>query len=332
MSVIPSPLTDKITSHLAELSARRRSSCASVAILIPCYNESQTIYEVVTRFRSELPDAIVYVYDNNSTDTTVTEAERAEACVQHEPRQGKGWVVRRMFANIDADYYVLVDGDGTYDPSLAPKMISMMASQNLAMVVGRRVHQSENAYRPGHVLGNKLFTQVVAALFGSNLKDILSGYRVFSRPFAKSFPVFSDGFEIETELTIHALTLGLPVAEMPTAYRERPPGSSSKLNTYRDGVRILWMVIKLFKNEKPFQFFGAAGLICLLVAFILAYPIVVTFLNTGMVPRFPTAILATGLAIYALILLGCGLILDTVTKGRREVKMLSYLSAGSKAR
>jgi glycosyltransferase involved in cell wall biosynthesis len=332
MTVSPAPIADTKKPLGADSVARQVSSRHSVAVLIPCYNEGQTIYDVVTRFRSELPGSTAYVYDNNSTDLTVAEAERAEACVHHEPRQGKGWVVRRMFANIDADYYVLVDGDGTYDPSIAQQMISLMASQNLAMVVGRRVHESATAYRPGHVFGNKLFTRVVAALFGSNLTDILSGYRVFSRSFAKSFPVFSDGFEIETELTIHALTLGLPVAEVPTVYRERPPGSTSKLNTYRDGVRILWTVVKLFKNEKPLQFFATAGLACLLVAFALAYPIVVTFIHTGMVPRFPTAILATGLAIYALMLLGCGLILDTVTKGRREVKMLSYLSLGARAK
>lgn len=329
MSASPAP---GLSPRLIETASRQVFARPSVAILIPCYNEGKTVFDVVTAFRSEVPGSVVYVYDNNSTDATIAEAERADALVQREPRQGKGWVVRRMFANIDADYYVLVDGDGTYDASIAPKMISMMANQNLAMVVGRRIHESANAYRPGHVFGNKLFTSVVAALFGSSLTDILSGYRVFSRPFAKSFPVFSDGFEIETELTIHALTLGLPVAEVPTVYRERPPGSASKLNTYRDGIRILWMVVKLFKNEKPLQFFAAAGLACLVLAFALAYPIVVTFIHTGLVPRFPTAILATGLAIYALVLLGCGLILDTVTKGRREVKLLSYLNVGSRAR
>jgi glycosyltransferase involved in cell wall biosynthesis len=320
------PTTAINNSWDVEPQSHKVASNGSVAILIPCYNESQTIYDVVTRFKAVLPGAIAYVFDNNSSDSTIAEALRAQAEVQCESRQGKGWVVRRMFANIDADYYVLVDGDGTYDPTTAPKMISLMARHKLSMVVGRRIQQSPNAYRPGHVLGNKLFTNVVAALFGDSLTDILSGYRVFSRPFAKSFPVFSDGFEIETELTVHALTLGLPVAEVPTVYSERPVGSSSKLNTYKDGIRILWMVVKLFKNEKPLPFFAALGLLFLLISCVLGYPVVITFINTGMVPRFPTAILATGLAIYALILLGCGLILDTVTKGRREAKILAYLN------
>jgi hypothetical protein len=232
-----------------------------------------------------------------------------------------------MFENIHADYYVLVDGDGTYDASIAPEMIEMMARQNLAMVVGRRVHDSDRAYRPGHVMGNKMFTNAIRFLFGNTTSDILSGYRVFSRAFVKSFPISSDGFEIETELTVHALTLGMRVAEIPTQYSERPEGSTSKLNTYKDGARILWMIVKLVKNEKPLQFFSVAGLIFMLIGLVLAYPVVITYLHTGLVPRFPTAILATGLAIYALILFGCGLILDTVTKGRRETKMLSYLSA-----
>ena len=308
-------------------SARSLSVESNIAVLVPCYNEATTIYNVVKSFQTALPGAVVYVYDNNSTDNTVDEAERAGAHVLLESRQGKGWVVRRMFANVEADYYVLVDGDGTYDPSRAPEMVALMARQNLAMVVGRRIHESASAYRPGHVLGNKIFTTSIAKLFGTAFTDIFSGYRVFSRAFVKSFPVFSDGFEIETELTVHALTLGLPVAEISTSYKERPQGSTSKLNTYRDGIRILWTIVKLFKNEKPLQFFSISGLVFLLTALALAYPIVVTFLETGLVPRFPTAILATGVAICSLILFGCGLILDTVTKGRRETKMLSYLNA-----
>jgi glycosyltransferase involved in cell wall biosynthesis len=299
-----------------------------VAVLIPCYNEERTIAAVVDAFRQALPDASIYVYDNNSADATREKAQQAGAIVRQETTQGKGWVVRRMFADIEADYYVLVDGDDTYDASIAPRMVAAARNESLAMLVGRRVHESADAYRPGHVLGNKLFTGSVAALFGSRFTDILSGYRVFSRPFVKSFPVFSGGFEIETELTVHALTLGLPISEIVTTYKERPAGSASKLNTYRDGIRILWMIFKLFKNEKPLIFFAMLGVICLAVSVLLAYPLVVTFLETGLVPRFPTAILATGIATYALIMFACGLILDTVTKGRREMKLLSYLNAG----
>ncbi len=300
---------------------------AKVAVLIPCYNEEKTIAAVVRDFRKALPDAAVYVYDNNSADRTCEEARQAGAIVRRETVQGKGWVVRRMFADIEADSYVLVDGDDTYDASMAPGMVATVQQENLAMLVGRRVHESAGAYRPGHVLGNKLFTGSVAALFGRSFTDIFSGYRVFSRAFVKSFPVFSGGFEIETELTVHALTLGLPISEIPTTYKERPVGSNSKLNTYRDGVRILWMIFNLFKNEKPLSFFSILGVLCLVMSVLLAYPIVVTFLETGLVPRFPTAILATGLALYALIMFACGLILDTVTKGRREMKLLSYLNA-----
>jgi glycosyltransferase involved in cell wall biosynthesis len=298
-----------------------------IAVLVPCYNEEKTIGNVVRDFRQALPAALVYVYDNNSKDATRKEAEKAGAVVRREPMQGKGWVVRRMFADIEADLYVLVDGDDTYDASIAPQMVEMAQQQQLSMVVGRREHQSVDAYRPGHVLGNKVFTQAVASLFGTSFTDILSGYRVFSRPFVKSFPVFAGGFEIETELTVHALTLGLPVAEISTVYKERPVGSASKLSTYRDGVRILWMIVLLFKNEKPMLFFSLLGLIFLVAGLILAYPVVVTFVETGLVPRFPTAILATGLALYALIMFACGLILDTVTKGRQEAKLLAYLNA-----
>jgi glycosyltransferase involved in cell wall biosynthesis len=299
----------------------------AIAVLIPCYNEEKTVAAVVRDFRAVLPEASVYVYDNNSVDNSCREALSAGAEVRCETVQGKGWVVRRMFADIDADYYVLVDGDDTYDASMAPRMVTAAQEQRLAMLVGRRIHEAAGAYRPGHVIGNKLFTSAVAWIFGRSFTDILSGYRVFSRAFVKSFPVFSGGFEIETELTIHALTLALPVSEMASTYRERPSGSNSKLNTYRDGARILLTIISLFKNEKPLAFFSALGVLCLGVALILAYPLFVTFLKTGLVPRFPTAILATGLGIYALIMFACGLILDTVTKGRREMRLLAYLNA-----
>lgn len=298
-----------------------------IAVLIPCHNEEQTIAAVVEAFRSSLPDATIYVYDNNSKDATARKAAQAGAIVRPEPLQGKGSVVRRMFADIDADFYVLVDGDHTYDASIAPEMLALASEQRLAMLVGRRVAASSSAYRPGHEWGNRMFTRSVALLFGSRLEDILSGYRVFSREFVKSFPVFSGGFEIETELTVHALTLRLPVAEIATVYKERPDGSASKLNKYTDGTRILWMIFTLAKNEKPFIFFSIWSLIFLAASLILAYPVVVTFLETGLVPRFPTAILATGLTISAMVLFACGLILDTVTKGRREMKLLHYLNA-----
>ena len=307
------------------------SIAVSIAVLVPCYNEEKTIANVVRDFRQALPSARIYVYDNNSRDATQKLAAQAGAEVRSEPLQGKGWVVRRMFADIEADVYVLVDGDDTYEAGKAPAMVELLRSQHLAMVVGRRVHEAAEAYRPGHVLGNKLFTGAVARLFGTSFSDILSGYRVFSRPFVKSFPVFAGGFEIETELTVHALTLKLPVAEVATIYKERPAGSLSKLSTYRDGIRILWMILLLFKNEKPFQFFSILAAVFLLAALILAYPVVVTFLATGLVPRFPTAILSTGLALYSLIMLACGLILDTVSKGRQEAKLLSYLQVGKTA-
>jgi glycosyltransferase involved in cell wall biosynthesis len=298
----------------------------SIAVLIPCYNEEETIGRVVRDFRSALPLAQIYVYDNNSTDGTSAGAAAAGAIVRNEPRQGKGNVVRRIFADIEASAYVLVDGDGTYDPTDAARMLALLKKQRLAMIVGRRVEESTRAYRSGHVLGNKVFTGSVGWLFGTSFNDILSGYRVFSRAFVKSFPAFSGGFEIETELTVHALTLGLPVAEVPTRYGARPAGSDSKLSTYRDGWRIVWAIFTLFKNEKPLAFFFGVGGLLLLGSLVLAYPLVVTFLKTGLVPRFPTAILCTGLAVSSLLMFSCGLILDTVTKGRRETKKLAYLS------
>jgi glycosyltransferase involved in cell wall biosynthesis len=304
----------------------------SIAVLIPCYNEEKTIGAVVRDFRSALPFAQIYVYDNNSTDRTAAGAAEAGAIVRSEGRQGKGNVVRRMFADIDASAYVLVDGDGTYDAAAAVEMLELLQKERLAMIVGRRVEESPRAYRSGHVLGNKLFTASVAWLFGTSFNDILSGYRVFSREFVKSFPVFSGGFEIETELTVHALTLGLPAAEVPTRYGARPAGSESKLSTYRDGCRIVWTIFALFKNEKPLIFFVLAGGLLLLSALVLAYPLVVTFVETGLVPRFPTAILCTGLAVSSLLMFSCGLILDTVTKGRRETKALAYLSLRSDRR
>jgi glycosyltransferase involved in cell wall biosynthesis len=297
-----------------------------IAVLIPCHNEEQTIGQVVEAFRAALPFAEIYVYDNNSKDSTARVAAEAGAIVRVEPSPGKGSVVRRMFAEIEGDYYLLVDGDGTYDASIAPRMLALASEQRLAMLVGRRVAGSSGAYPRGHRLGNRMFTKSVALLFGTSLEDVLSGYRVFSRAFVKSFPGFARGFEIEAELTVHALTLRLPVAEIETVYVERP-GGSSKLNKYTDGTRILWTIFTLFKNEHPFVFFCFWSALFLLTSLVLAYPVVMTFLETGLVPRFPTAILATGLTVSAIILFACGLILDTVTKGRREMKLLAYLNA-----
>ena len=303
-----------------------------IAVLIPCYNESRTIASVVKGFQDQLPHAGIYVYDNNSQDATIACATETGAIVRREPVQGKGNVVRRMFADIAADIYVLVDGDGTYDPCSAREMIALLEEQHLAMVVGRRMHDSTEAYRPGHVVGNVLFSRAVARLFGAHVTDILSGYRVFSRAFVKSFPAFSCGFEVETELTVHALTLSLPVAEIDTHYGIRPEGSSSKLRTYRDGIRIVRTIGSLVKNERPLLFFSVCGTLLAFASMLLAYPIVMTFVETGLVPRFPTAILSTGLAICAIGLYTCGMILDTVTKGRREVKMLAYLNVSMASR
>jgi glycosyltransferase involved in cell wall biosynthesis len=297
-----------------------------IAVLVPCYNEEAAVAAVVADFRKALPAAEIYVYDNNSSDRTIAVARDAGAQVRSERRQGKGHVVRRMFADVDADIYVLVDGDATYDAASAPRMIDALLSDHLDMVVGFRVDQAEAAYRPGHRTGNRLLTSFLSSAFGQDFKDILSGYRVFSRRFVKSFPVLSDGFEIETELTVHALELALPVAEIDTPYYARPEGSFSKLNTWRDGFRILGTILKLYRSEKPLRFFTAIGIFLTLVAVGLAIPIVVTFLEQGLVPRLPTAVLSMGLMILAVLSVSSGLVLDTVTRGRREMKLLAYLS------
>jgi glycosyltransferase involved in cell wall biosynthesis len=297
-----------------------------VAVLMPCFNEEAAVAAVVADFRKALPAAEIYVYDNNSSDRTVAVAVEAGAKVRSERRQGKGHVVRRMFADIDADIYVLVDGDATYDAASAPRMIETLLSDHLDMVVGLRVDQTEAAYRPGHRTGNWMLTSFLAAVFGQEFKDILSGYRVFSRRFVKSFPVLSDGFEIETELSVHALELALPVAEIETPYYARPEGSFSKLNTWRDGFRILSTILKLYRSEKPLRFFSAIGFFLTLVSIGLAIPVVATYLEQGLVPRLPTAVLSMGLMILAVLSVSSGLVLDTVTRGRREIKLLAYLS------
>lgn len=297
-----------------------------LAVLIPCYNEEAAIARVVADFRAALPAAELYVYDNNSTDRTSEVARAACAVVRRETHQGKGHVVRRMFADIDADIYVLVDGDATYDAPSARRMVARLIDDRLDMVVAARVDQEQAAYRLGHRVGNRVLTRSVTSVFGKSFTDMLSGYRVLSRRFVKSFPVLSGGFEIETELTVHALNLGLPVAEVPTPYYTRLEGSTSKLNTWRDGIRILWTVVRLYKSERPLRFFGAVGGILASAAIVLAIPIFITYIQQGTVPRLPTAILATGLMLLAFLSLTCGVILGTVTRGRREMKLLAYLA------
>jgi glycosyltransferase involved in cell wall biosynthesis len=297
-----------------------------IAVLLPCYNEEAAIAATVAGFRAALPSAVVYVYDNNSRDRTRALAAEAGAVVRSEIQQGKGHVVRRMFADIDADVYVMADGDLTYDPKAAPGMVDQLLAEQLDMVVGTRRHEAKSAYRGGHVLGNRLFTGLLSGLFGRSFSDIFSGYRVFSRRFAKSFPVLSSGFEIETEMSVHALELRMPVGEVETAYLARPEGSESKLSTFSDGWRILKTILTLYRIERPVLFFGAIGAALVVAALILAFPLVLTYLDTGLVPRFPTAILVTGMIIIAVLCVFAGLILDTVTRGRREVRRLAYLA------
>lgn len=298
----------------------------TIAVLVPCYNEEAAIGKVVRDFRAALPEASVFVYDNNSTDRTAAAARAAGADVFEEKHQGKGFVVRRMFTDVEADIYVLVDGDATYDAPSARNMTARLLADRLDMVVGTRVHREQSAYRAGHVVGNRLLTGFVASMFGPSFNDMLSGYRVFSRRFVKSFPLLSSGFEIETELTIHALELGLAVAEIDTPYYARVEGSSSKLNTWRDGFRILGTIVRLYRAERPLSFFGAIGLAFAIASIGFAIPILVTFLETGLVPRLPTALLSTGLMVIAFLSISVGLVLDTVTRGRREAKLFAYLS------
>ena len=301
-------------------------SSVRIAVLVPCFNEEAAVATVIADFRKALPTADIFIYDNNSSDRTIAVARDAGATVRSERRQGKGHVVRRMFADVDADIYVLVDGDATYDAASAPRMIEALLSDRLDMVVGLRVDQAAAAYRPGHRIGNRMLTGFLSAVFGQAFRDILSGYRVFSRRFVKSFPVLSDGFEIETELSVHALELALPVAEIETPYYARREGSVSKLNTWRDGLRILGTILKLYRSEKPLRFFTAIGVFLTLVSVGLAVPIVITYLEEGIVPRLPTAVLSMGLVILAMLSVSSGLVLDTVTRGRREMKLLAYLS------
>lgn len=306
-------------------------NASTVAVLIPCHNEATTIGKVIRDFRAHIPEAQIFVYDNASTDRTADIARSAGAIVRREPLKGKGNVVRRMFADINTDIYVLVDGDDTYDASSAPKLIDLLVDEHLDMVNAVRVATNESAYRPGHRFGNVALTWLVASIFGRRTKDMLSGYRIFSRRFVKSFPAMSAGFEIETELTVHALELKAPIGEISTPYRERPGDSVSKLHTFRDGARILKMILHLVKEERPLHFFGSAALITLALGLASGWVVISDYLHTGQVARFPTAVLATGLVITSLLSLFTGLILDTVTKSRQEIKRLSYLAAGQEA-
>jgi glycosyltransferase involved in cell wall biosynthesis len=297
-----------------------------IAVLLPCFNEEAAIAATVKGFRAALPTAGIYVYDNNSRDRTREIAAAGGAIVRTERQQGKGHVVRRMFADVDADVYVMADGDLTYDPNSAQAMVDLLLAEQLDMVVGTRKHQGKDAYRGGHVLGNKLFTGILARLFGRSFSDIFSGYRVFSRRFVKSFPVLSSGFEIETEMSVHALELRMPVGEVETVYGSRPEGSESKLSTVGDGWRILKTIATLYRIERPVLFFGSIGGVLLVAALLLSIPLILTYLDTGLVPRVPTAILITGMTIVAVLCFFAGLILDTVTRGRREMRRLAYLA------
>lgn len=297
-----------------------------VAVLVPCHNEEGAIGAVVAGFRAALPGAAVYVYDNNSTDRTVDVAKSAGAIVRHEPQRGKGHVVRRMFADVEADIYLLVDGDGTYDAGAAPALIDRLLADHCDMVNARRIDRGSTAYRRGHRVGNRVLTGMVARLFGARFEDMLSGYRVFSRRFVKSFPALSTGFEVETELTVHALSLAMPVAEVPAAYVDRTEGTRSKLHTLRDGLRILWTIVQLTKEERPLFFFSLGFVVLAGLSVGLAIPVILEWVHTGLVPRFPTAILSASTMVLAFLSLASGIIVSSITRARREMCRLQYLA------
>jgi glycosyltransferase involved in cell wall biosynthesis len=302
------------------------SSQPTIAVLIPCLNEATAIPKVVADFRASLPTATIFVYDNGSSDDTMERSRAAGAVTRIEPLRGKGNVVRRMFADVEADVFVLVDGDDTYDAGIAAQLVDTLLKNSLDMVNGARKSTVQDAYRPGHRFGNRVLTGMVATFFGSRIMDLLSGYRVFSRRFVKSFPALASGFEIETELSVHALQLRMPLAEVPTTYKERPRGSTSKLNTYKDGFRIFRTIIYLIKEEKPFAFFSCIAILLSALSLTLGLPIIIEFMQTHLVPRLPTALLAAAIAILSFLSFACGLILDTVSRGRVEAKRLAYLS------
>ncbi len=308
-----------------EVSESSFSECCRIAVLVPCYNEATTIAAVVRDFRAALPDACVYVYDNASTDATAAIAGAAGATVRSVELRGKGNVVRRQFADIEAGIYLLVDGDTTYDAASAPAMIALLESDGLDMVTGVRAAETDDAFRSGHARANRALTAFLGGLFGRRCEDVLSGYRVFSRRFVKSFPSLSEGWEIELEFTVHALELRVPFGTIKTPYRARPQGSISKLNTWSDGARLGMTMVWLFQSERPLTFYGSLASLSAAASILLALPVFSTYVATGLVPRFPTAILATGLMILAALSLAVGLTLDTVTRGRRETKLLAYL-------
>lgn len=307
------------------------TSTLKIAVLLPCYNEGAAIKKVVKDFKSVLPSSAIYVFDNNSSDNTAIQAAEAGAIVRYETHQGKGNVVRRMFSDVEADIYVMADGDGTYDVQAAVALVGELIADDLDMVVGTRKEDEshEEQYRPGHRFGNRILTWMVSALFGRRMGDVLSGYRVMSRRFVKSFPTMAKGFEIEVMLTIHALSLRLPIKEVATAYFDRAEGTTSKLNTIRDGLRIFWGIIYLFKEYRPLQFFGAFSIVIAIISLLFGVPVIFEFFETGLVLRFPTAILATGLAIMSTISLTCGVLLDTVSRGQMELKRILYASLPS---
>lgn len=309
------------TISIEKIAARHR-----IAVLVPCHNEAAAIAAVVRDFRLHLPGATVFVYDNNSTDDTARVAAEAGAVVRHETLQGKGHVVRRMFSDVDADIYVMVDGDDTYDAAAAPRLVETLINGHLDIVNGARLATADAAFRPGHRFGNRLLSGLVSTVFGKRNSDMLSGYKAMTRRMVKSFPIKSEGFEIETELLVHALEMNLPVGECPTDYRERGEGSTSKLRTYRDGLRILWLISHLIRENKPLQFFSAIAGLAFVLALALGIPVVLEFSRTGLVPRLPTAVLSMGLALSALLSLNAGLVLDGVSRGRREARLLAYLA------
>jgi glycosyltransferase involved in cell wall biosynthesis len=298
---------------------------SNVAVLLPCHNEAQTIARVIERFRAALPDATIYVFDNNSTDDTARRAAAAGAITRKEPLQGKGFVVRRMFRDIEADFYVIADGDDTYDAAMAPAMLALASAGPYDLINCVRSEVSAGAYRAGHRLGNRLLTSAVRLIFGDRVRDMLSGYKVLSRRFVKSFPILATGFDIETEIAVHALELALPIAHLDGAYAPRPPGSESKLRTYRDGWRILRLILRLLRHERPLVFFGSFAVLAFLLAIGLITPVIITYLTTGLVPRLPTAVLAVGIVLAGALSLTTGIILATVTRGRREARLLAYL-------